>query len=57
MGLTRSSNEAGFRYVTANGDMGLSRMGVGSGVTAWAVASQSRLSLSFLFFFFFFPSF
>ena len=54
MGLARSSNEAGFGYATADGNVGLFRVGVGNGVTAWAAASRSRLSLSFLLFF---PSF
>ena len=50
MGLARSSNEAGFGYTIADGGVGLSHVGVGSGVTV------SPLPF-FSFLFFFFPSF
>ena len=47
VGLARSSNEVGFGYATVDGEVGLSRVGVGSGVKVWAAVSRSRLSLSF----------
>ena len=61
MGLTRSSNVDGFGYVTADGGMGLSRMGVVWGAASRRTLLVSRLSLSlsclflsfFLFSFFF----
>ena len=55
MGLARSSNEAGFGYATTDGDVGLSRVGVGNGVTAWA--GHHGLASPFLFFSFFLFSF
>ena len=42
---------------TGGGSVGLSCVGVGNSVTAWAAASRSCLSLSFLFFFSFFLHF